>query len=286
MERTIKRVLMVNRPDAYTVPGGDTVQMLRTKEALERRGIECDVSLDVEPDGLGRYDVLHVFNLQNPDIQLKQVLALRKAGLPIALSTIFWDHKEFDWARQVITGAFGSAPADRATLLQALADRDVAVNGQRWNTPIRGSEAYVEAQREVVKNVDLLLPNSHTEAKNLAESLDIEVLPHGAGKMPALPGAFYRVVPNGIDVATFRDADPTLFVTRYGIQDFVLVAARWDERKNLALLAAALADTGLPLVLAGHRPFPDYEALVRSLLPAQARILDRLEPDMLASAYA
>jgi GT2 family glycosyltransferase/glycosyltransferase involved in cell wall biosynthesis len=277
---------MVNRPDAYTVPGGDTVQMLRTKEALERRGIEVDVSLDAEPDGLGRYDVIHVFNLQNPDIQLKQILALRKAGLPIALSTIFWDHKEFDWARQVIAGAFGSPPEGRAALLKALAERDVAVNGQRWNTPIRGSEAYVAAQLEVVKNVDLLLPNSHAEARNLAESLDIEVLLHGAGKMPALPGAIYKVVPNGIDVRTFSTASPKPFFEKFGIRDFVLVAARWDERKNLALLAAALADTGLPLVLAGNRPYPEYEALVRSLLPATALILDHLEPEMLASAYA
>lgn len=273
MAARVRRVLMVNRPNALELPGGDTVQMYATKVALERMGIEVDVSLEREPDGIGRYDVLHVFNLQNPDIQYKQVQSLRKAGVPIALSTIFWDHKELDWADLVIRGASEQDPEQRDRLLEALARRDVEVNGQRWNTPVEGSDLYVEAQRQVARQVDLLLPNSHAEARNLFESLGIEPLP-------------YRVVPNGIDVANFRDADPAPFIDKYGIQDFVFAASRWDCRKNLVLLAEALQGTGLPLVLAGSRPDPSYEALVRPLLPPGTIVLDHLDHNMLASAYA
>ncbi|MBM3268966.1 MAG: glycosyltransferase [Candidatus Sericytochromatia bacterium] len=269
----IRKILMVNRPEAFSLPGGDTVQMLATKAALESRGVEVVVSLAEEPDGIGSYDAIHVFNLQNPEIQLRQVHSLRKAGVPIALSTIFWDHKEFDWARQVIRGAFSGTPEARATLLAGLANRDVVVGGQAWNTPVAGSEAYQAAQEEVVRSVDLLLPNSHAEAQNLFSSLDIPPVP-------------YHVVPNGLDPAVFAQADPAPFVAKYGVRDFVLVAARWDDRKNLALLAAALAGTGLPLVLAGNRPFPDYEGLVRSLLPPDALVIDHLDHAMLASAYA
>ncbi len=277
MASRVRRVLMVNRPNALDVPGGDTVQMLATKAALERLGIEVDVSLDLDPDGIGRYEALHLFNLQLPDIQLRQVRSLRAAGVPIALSTIYWDHKEFDWSRQVIRGAYAASPGDRAKILDALARRDIAVNGLRPDTPIAGSDRYLEGQRQVIRLVDLLLPNSHAEATNLFQSLGLDPLP-------------YKVVPNGIDVERFRDADPEPFRSRfgplYGNRDFVLVAARWDDRKNLALLAEALRDTGLPLVLAGSRPFPDYEAIVRPLLPADTLVLDHLDHAMLASAYA
>ncbi len=269
----IRKVLMVNRPDAFSVPGGDTVQLLATKAALEKLGIEVVVSVDVEPDGIGGYDAIHVFNLQNPDIQLQQIRSLRKAGVPIALSTIFWDHKEFDWARQVIRGAFSESPENRATLLKGLAARDVTINGQSWNTPIAGNGAYLAAQQETVRNVDLLLPNSEAEAANLFNSLEIDPVP-------------YHLVPNGLDPAVFENADPELFAAAFGMRDFVLVAARWDERKNLALLAAALRDTGLPLVLAGNRPFEDYEQLVRALLPEGALVVDHLDHAMLASAFA
>ena len=83
------KVLMQIRSNAFELSGGDTIQMLKTKEALEKLGIEVDISLSLRPDVSG-YDVIHLFNLtrvQETYVQLKNAKAAHK---PVVLSTIYW----------------------------------------------------------------------------------------------------------------------------------------------------------------------------------------------------
>ena len=42
--------------------GGDTVQIEKTKEQLEKLGVEVDISLELEPD-LSAYDLVHLTNV-------------------------------------------------------------------------------------------------------------------------------------------------------------------------------------------------------------------------------
>lgn len=265
------RILFVNRPDALANPGGDTVQMRQTREALRTRGHEVVVSLDPAPDGAG-FDIAHVFNIQNPDIQLAQVMALKRSKVPVVVSPIFWDHTEFDWAMRVIRGAFSGPKHQKQPLLEALARRDIQVNGLDCHTRLKGSDEYRQAQQAIVQEAALLLPNSNAEALNIQHSLGIASFG-------------FRVVPNAVS-PTFADADPRAFRDKYGKDPFILTAARWDDRKNLLLLLEALKDTDLPLVLIGTRPFPDYEALVRAHLRPNVTVLDALPQEELASAFA
>ena len=59
------KVLFQSRKTLYSVPGGDTTQITKTKEYLEKLGVEVDVSLELNPD-VSRYDIVHVFNLMRP----------------------------------------------------------------------------------------------------------------------------------------------------------------------------------------------------------------------------
>ena len=43
------RVLLLNRTDARSNPGGDTVQMEKTRDALQRLGAEVHVGDDGDP---------------------------------------------------------------------------------------------------------------------------------------------------------------------------------------------------------------------------------------------
>ena len=56
------KVLFQSRTNLFDAPGGDMVQMLKTKEFLEKLGVTVDVSLEFEPD-LKDYDLVHLFNL-------------------------------------------------------------------------------------------------------------------------------------------------------------------------------------------------------------------------------
>ena len=49
------KVLMQIRANAFTCPGGDTIQMQKTKEALAGIGYDVDLSLELRPD-LSQYD--------------------------------------------------------------------------------------------------------------------------------------------------------------------------------------------------------------------------------------
>ena len=44
------KVLFQTRTNLFDAPGGDMIQLLKTKEHLEKLGVEVDVSLEFEPD--------------------------------------------------------------------------------------------------------------------------------------------------------------------------------------------------------------------------------------------
>ena len=50
------KVLFQTRTNLFDAPGGDMIQLLKTKEHLEKLGVEVDVSLEFELD-LSKYDL-------------------------------------------------------------------------------------------------------------------------------------------------------------------------------------------------------------------------------------
>ena len=68
--------------------GGDTVQIEKTKEQLEKLGVEVDISLELEPD-LSAYDLVHLTNVTRIQETYVQMQNAKKQGKKVALSTIF-----------------------------------------------------------------------------------------------------------------------------------------------------------------------------------------------------
>ena len=82
------KILFQSRKTLFTVPGGDTTQILKTKEYLEK-------ALELEPD-LSDYDIVHVFNLMRPQELYLQVRNAKKQHKKIALSTIYGPYVEYE----------------------------------------------------------------------------------------------------------------------------------------------------------------------------------------------
>ncbi|MFH1588883.1 MAG: hypothetical protein ABIA76_06115, partial [Candidatus Diapherotrites archaeon] len=75
-------------------PGGGEIQLMKTKEYLEKQGIE--VEMFSENTDLKKYDLLHNFSLHREC--LKTVENAKKTGIPVAVSTIYWPSKNaFAW---------------------------------------------------------------------------------------------------------------------------------------------------------------------------------------------
>ncbi|MBM3276403.1 MAG: glycosyltransferase, partial [Candidatus Sericytochromatia bacterium] len=254
--------------------GGDTVQMLATKAALEAQGVQVELSLSAVPSAED-CDLAHIFNLQFAQLALDQVQALAARGVPTVMSPIFWDHAELEWATEELREIFTQPIEKRSGLLQDFAKRALAARHDAGGgrSPGERLAALREAQRKAASWVDMLLPNSSAEVAALIRTPGPAIAP-------------CRVVPNAVDAGRFGKTDANAFVARYGMRDFVLAAARWDPRKNLLLLCSALQGTGIPLVLIGQRPNAEYEARVRAMLPPGSLTIDHLPPADLAAAYA
>ena len=90
------KVLFQSRLDILTNMGGDSVQMIKTKEELEKLGVEVDINSDYKAD-LTNYDLVHVFGLQwlcEPYVQYKNA---KKQNKVVVLSPIH--HSETEVAR-------------------------------------------------------------------------------------------------------------------------------------------------------------------------------------------
>lgn len=251
------RVLLQIRENYRERPGGDLVQAERTTAALQSLGIDAELSAAYAPDLRG-YDLVHIFNTTIIAESFRHALHARNWGVPIVLSSIYWD-----------LGPYRAATYPPAQ--SALEQRHLAAllaRERAW-------------QSFVLRTADLILPNAGAEAAALRRDFPREV---AGGRM--------RVVPNGVEMQ-FADGDGQRFCQQHDLpyRGFVLCAARKEDRKNQHRLIAACAALGYPLVLLGAEPpeFADYIAECHALAEAQgARVLflPHGGPAVLADAYA
>lgn len=124
---------------------------------------------------------------------------------------------------------------------------------------------------------EMVLPNSSAEAVQVEKGLGIEA-------------ARVRVIPNGVE-DRFDKADPSMFIDRYGVRDFVLnVGHIGSERKNVLSLIRALEQVDRPAVIIGKVLRNSYadECMREAARNPRITIIEGLPNDsaMLASAYA
>jgi glycosyltransferase involved in cell wall biosynthesis len=240
------RVLMLNRPDVSTVPGGDTVQMERTKAGLERLGVEVKIGSAQEIGATPAYDIIHIFNWQ----WLGPIIKQWPQGVPVrrmVLSPIFWFHSGH-W--------FVQASAEKPLwklLRKFLGMKRACRLYESWQQEKFCWGNQGKELRELLKMPDQLLPNSAMEADYLEKVLGL----HGR----LCPRSM--VVPNGIDAAMFDPlpAPDRGFLAEYGLKDFVIEVARIQSAKNQLGLIEALFDVPVAIVFVGQ-PSPYEDAYV------------------------
>lgn len=263
---------MQSRVSLDRVPGGDTIQVRRTQEALRGLGVEVDLSLELEPD-LSGYDVVHLFNLARVQESYVQAMNARRQGKPVALSPIYWNYSEF-----IRNGGGGWRSAAGRLLGMEGYERAKGVwrylmDGER-NAATRALviKGYKRLQRSTVEAADVLLPNSRAEAALIREDF-------------GLPAEKLRVVVNGVDRSLFDVPEEQLNAAD---RDLVTCAARIETRKNQLNLVRALKGTGLKLLLVGN-PAPNhasYFAKVRSEADGNVEFAGWLDQSRLRGIYA
>ncbi|MBT8256513.1 MAG: glycosyltransferase family 4 protein [Bacteroidia bacterium] len=186
------RILMLSRATLFSHPGGDTIQIRKTAEYLNKlQGIEVSVKTVNENIDYSQFDLLHLFNVSRPADLLG---VIKRSGLPYVISTIFVDFSEAEknhykkwrgWLNKLLNTDQVEYIKAVARMLQGqdkLTDKSYLFRGQRASI------------KKLIKNASLLLPNSQSEYDRLLKAYGCEQK--------------YRVIPNAIDTKVFdRNAE-------------------------------------------------------------------------------
>jgi glycosyltransferase involved in cell wall biosynthesis len=269
-------ILMLNRADAHSVPGGDTVQMLQTKAGLEKLGVQVALGSVQDSQPVEQYDLVHVFNWQ----QLEQLLAID--GLyarhvpPIVLSPIFWFY----------TGHWFDAAVDTKQSWKLL-DKQLGSHRARklYENWQQLKFRYGPAGRRLRQSLTVpqqLMPNSCLETAHLESVLGLQ------GKLQSR----CTIVPNAVrrDLYDPQPLPSKAFLEQYGVKGFVLQVARIQAAKNQLGLMEALFDLSIPIVFIGQpSPYePEYvnRCYDRARKRGQVYFLGPMPAEELAAIYA
>jgi glycosyltransferase involved in cell wall biosynthesis len=232
------RVLFQSRTNLFEAPGGDTVQILKTKEFLEKLGLQIDISLDFEPD-LTNYDVVHLFNLMEPQDIYRQMINAKKQNKKVALSTIYGLYTEFE---RKARGGFFQKLANVLSPYQINYIKAMVKHSfeKRIHSGVVKMmyKGYYGLMKEIVANTAVFLPNSDSEMKRVASEFKLK-------------NYNYVAIPNAIDKSIFSD-QPEISVNKFDkFQDCIVCAARIEGRKSTLNLVKAVKGTKYTLVLVG-----------------------------------
>lgn len=249
--------------------GGPSVRVPRTVALLRDRGVDARADFATDRGAAGA-DILHLFNVWPPAAALNLIGQSVRSGSPIVLSPIYMNLSEFASTRSQVSRVLRRFKKEKA-IVTALEDLSEHAKKSEGAEP---APNFRSAVRTMAEAADFLVFVSEHERRLIA-SLGVPVVNS-------------KVVRNAVDYRKFSETSGALFAERFGVEDYVLCVGRLESRKNQALLARAVAGTGLPIVFIGHDGDEQYADTVRAIAGPNALFIPRIEPedDLLASAYA
>ena len=202
-------------PSAFQNPGGGEILLLKTKEYLERLGIEIKLFNQWE-HRFQSGDLLHVFGSVKEALGLMAIA--KSKGVTIVHTPVIW----YNWQSSLLI------PYD-------FGERILCAARQTAKTffPIIAS-----SRKKMMHLADVVLASSKAEGDQIS-------------KYFLVPKHKIRVAVCGTD-ESYESMDPTFFIRKFGLKNFVLVVGRIEPRKNQLSLIRAMNRVEKLLVVIGE----------------------------------
>lgn len=239
-------------PSAFQNPGGGEILLIKTRQYLEREGIEVRL-FDQWRDVFKAGDILHVFG------SVKEALGLmetgRSKGVRIVHSPIIW----YNWQSSL-------------RIAYSIKERAFCIVRHAVKSFL---PAFPSSRKRMIQLADLVLAGSKGEAEQISRYF-------------LIPENKIRVIHYGVE-PKFAHADPKLFESKYHLEKFVLMVGRIEPRKNQLQLIRAMKNQPIPLVLIGDpvAHHSSYYQLCQREAGKNIHFLGSFSPDSeeLASAF-
>ena len=233
------------------VSGGVYTQVYHTAEALENRGITVTLFNPWESYNWKTFDLVHIFRADFDTYNITKWL--HESKIPLVVTPVFYNLHNPGKIRFFLT-------------VSRLARKLIS-----------GIRSDLDCVHDICQLSAKVLPNTIEEKKFIEKSIGIH--PRKV-----------KIIPNAVE-ERFADADPSLFIEKHGVKDFVLSVGNFGyPRKNMLRLIQALNQVDYPAVLIGTIYNNDYGMQCKKQMEKSKNILwlDALPHDdpLLASAYA
>jgi len=260
------KIVFITRSTLYTVPGGDTQQVLQTARMLNSLQVVVDIILTNEKINYQQYDLLHFFNITRPADILKHITQSKK---PFVVSAILIDYSFYDkqhrggWTGKIFNALSADGIEYIKTIYRFVKGKDKLVS---TNYLWKGQRRSI---REILQKASCVFVQAEEEYWELVKKYNV---------LPA-----FELIYNGVDTELFK---PDHAVERQ--QNLVLCVARIEGIKNQYNLIKALSNTDYQLVLIGNAA-PNqqrYYQQCKKIAGKNIRFIDHLPQQELAGYYA
>ncbi|MEK7595150.1 MAG: glycosyltransferase [Patescibacteria group bacterium] len=227
------KILFQTRFDSFKNTGGDTLQLLKTKEELEKLG--CEVVIDCNYKiNLSTFDIVHVFQLDWTPEPYLQALNAKRQGKKIVVSPIHHSEKEvveFEervrYNFRILANMFLKKQEQRDVLKNIY--RSVFDTRKLYPTLLSVIEGFRNEQRSVLKFSDAVLVQTRKELEDIKRDFEIDVYAKGF------------VIPNGVGEKFFLTEQRSQAHETQVLGDgYFLTVGRIEPRKNIIAIVNAV----------------------------------------------
>lgn len=275
------KAIFAIRKNCFESPGGDTIQMLKTKEHLEKNfGLTVEICLS--PKKIRDYDdidIVHLFNIQTVQESLEYMLTASACNKKIVLTPIYWDMSHSNYIEYISKKlSFHEVKPNYYHFKDAaLQARKIINTLLRKTYGLYNTKKYIQPRRYLLNHSDLILPNSNEEARILSDFFRIDYHLFMNKTM---------IVPNAVDSMINGSSADDFSVP---VSDFVLEVARIEPTKNQIGVISALMDMpNIPILFIGKKGMNNaYYEQVKSLAQKRGNVIfiDEVPHETISNFY-